>query len=98
MRREDNSQKLGDIVKAIMHSNTPIGRGLLKHNIQETARRALGENLQKHIKDIQYKTGTLFISLDSSIVKEEVSYVRGKIIQEINHTIHKEVVKEIRLK
>ena len=90
--REENSVKdiLGLIIK---DSNLEVGINAYK--VRLAWRDVLGPGISSYTQEVALKRGTLFVKLTSTIVIEELTYGKSKIISLLNEEIGAEVVKDI---
>lgn len=82
---------LGEIIK-----KNALENGLDAARIQDIWSQSLGQNIQAYTKEVRLENDTLIVRLNSSVLREEMRYGKDKIIQLINESLQKEVVKEIR--
>ena len=97
MNKRDNTQKLSSIINKVINKNN------LRHKIDQLSiidiwRDIIGENIHKYVKEEKVKDYTLYIKLKSSVVRNEISYNKSRIIEKINKKIGKQAIKEIILK
>jgi hypothetical protein len=57
----------------------------------------MGENIHKYTYKVYYKRGILYVKLKSSVLKEELTFEKEKIIQLLNKELGKEYIKEMEL-
>ena len=57
----------------------------------------MGKNIQKYTYKVYYKKGILYVKLKSSVLKEELTFEKVKIIKLINKELGKEYIKEMEL-
>ena len=57
----------------------------------------MGENIQKYTYKVYYKRGILYVKLKSSVLKEELTFEKAKIIKLLNKELGKEYIKEMEL-
>ena len=55
----------------------------------------MGKLIAKHTIDIKVRKGKLHISLDSAVLKEELSYSKTKIMELVNEKLGRDAVEEI---
>lgn len=82
---------LGDIIK-----KNDLENGLDAARIQDIWSECLGENIQAYTKEVKLQNDTLIVRLTSSVLRQEMSYGKDKIVKLINDSLQKEVVKDIR--
>jgi hypothetical protein len=57
----------------------------------------MGENIQKYTHKVYYKRGILYVKLKSSVLKEELTFEKAKVIKLLNKELGKEYIKEMEL-
>ncbi len=58
----------------------------------------LGSNLRKYVIDKYFNNGVIYISLSSSVLRNELSMQKSGLISSVNQNIGKKLVKDIILK
>ena len=58
----------------------------------------MGNGVNNYTTEIELRFDTLYVSLSSSVLREELSLGKSKIIRMINEEIGKELVKKIVLR
>lgn len=58
----------------------------------------MGAMIAKHTKDIYIKNKQLFVTLDSSALRNELSMAKTKIIKMLNEAVGSEIINDIVLK
>jgi hypothetical protein len=58
----------------------------------------MGNGVNSYTKEVVLKGSTLYVSLTSAVLREELSYGKQKIIAMINEELRKEVVTAIILR
>jgi hypothetical protein len=58
----------------------------------------MGNGVNSYTKEVVLKGSTLYVSLTSAVLREELSYGKQKIITMINEELRKDVVKDIVLR
>lgn|SRR5210317_102701 len=97
MAKRDGENTLGDVVKNFIESNK-LQKGLDKISVKEAWFSVLGKAVDKYTTDIQLDRDTLFVQLSSSVLREELSYGKEKIIRLLNKELGKELVKKLILR
>lgn len=54
-----------------------------------------GKMIAKHTKDLYFKEGVLYVSLDSAPLKQELSYAKSKLIEKLNQAAGKNMVRDM---
>ena len=58
----------------------------------------MGSNVNSYTKEITLKNKTLYVSLSSSVLRQELSYGKQKIVDLINKEIGGEIITKIVLR
>ena len=97
MNKRDNTQKLSSIIDKVINKNN-LRHKIDQLNIIDIWRDIIGKSIHKYVKEEKVKDYTLYIKLKSSVVRNEISYNKSRIIEKINKKIGKQAIKEIILK
>ena len=97
MNKRDNTQKLSSIINKVINKNN-LRHKIDQLNIIDIWRDIIGESMHKYVKEEKVMDLTLYIKLKSSVVRNEISYNKSRIIENINKRIGKQAIKEIILK
>ena len=90
--------KQANSVKSIiqkMTSNKFFGDGLRKVFIKKIWLNVMGKNVSQYTENIYIKNNTLFLKINSSALKQELSYGKDKIIDNFNNEIGSDEIKKI---
>ena len=71
--------------------------GIDNVKVQDAWAKTMGENIQKYTYKVYYKRGILYVKLKSSVLKEELTFEKVKIIKLINKELGKEYIKDMEL-
>lgn len=94
MARNDELQSLSEVLKSFVNENR-LQKGLDKVNVKDIWQQQMGPAINKYTSSIQLNNDTLYISLSSSVLREELSYGKEKIIKMMNEELGKELVKKL---
>lgn len=81
-----------------MISGYNLEKGIDKLNVREAWIKLLGSGIAAYTQQVELRKDTLFVSLSSNVLREELSYGLDKIITMINEDLGKEVIKKIILR
>lgn len=95
MKRFNDDFSIGDVMKEFMKKSTKLEAGLDVINVKETWFKMMGPAFKNYTTQIELRRQTLYIQLNSSVVKQELEYGKSKIIKMLNEELGKELVKEI---
>jgi len=96
-KRISDEQPLGDIIIELL-SKYRLGEKLDEHTLKGKWSEIAGPLVAKHTKSITLKKKILYIELDSSVVRKELSMIRSEIIEQLNSYFHKNSIEGIVLK
>ena len=93
-KREANSVK--DLMQSFIKENN-LTKGMQKLKIEEVWAQLMGAGVVSYTEQVQLQNKTLIIKLTSSVLREELSYGKEKIIQMINAEMGEDVVTKLLL-
>jgi hypothetical protein len=96
-KRVSNEGSIGDVLKEFIEKNK-LQTGMDKINVEEAWKSLMGNGVNSYTKEVVLKGTTLYVSLTSAVLREELSYGKQKIIKMINEELHKEVIKDVILR
>ena len=91
----DDAKKIKSILGEFISKNM-LTDGIDSARIQESWHKLLGENINAYTQNITLKKDVLVVKLTSSVLRQELSYGKDKIIRMINKSLGKEKVRDIR--
>jgi len=91
----DDAKKIKSILDEFISKNE-LTDGIDAARIQENWRKLLGENINVYTQKITLQQDTLIVKLTSSVLRQELSYGKEKIIEMINESLGKDKVSDIR--
>lgn len=96
-KRNNENLNMADALKEFVETNK-LEHGLNKVAIADAWKDLMGNGVNNYTTAIQLQRDTLYIQLSSSVLREELSYGKEKIIKMLNENLGKEVVKKIVLR
>lgn len=96
-KRNNDHSPIEDILKEFVETNK-LQDGLDKVNVKEAWVNLMGKGVNNYTTDIQLKGETLFVQLSSSVLREELSYGKEKIISMLNEALQKDLIRKIVLR
>ena len=96
MSTQQNSEErpLRDTLKQFLRANK-LEKGLDKVEIREVWHRLMGNGVQSYTTDVILRGDKLLVRLSSSVLREELSYGKQKIIDMINEEMGRPLVREL---
>ncbi len=96
-KRNNEHISIADALKEFVETNK-LEQGLDKINVQETWANLMGNGVNNYTTGITLQRNTLYVQLSSSVLREELSYGKEKIIAMLNEALGKELIKKIVLR
>lgn len=96
-KRLQNDSPIGDVLKAIISDNK-LQPGIDQVSVQDAWKSLMGNGVNTYTRQVSLRGSTLYVELNSAVLREELSYGKDKIIRMINEELGREVVKEVVLR
>lgn len=96
-KRNNEHLPISDIIREFVDANH-LQSGLDKVNVQDAWAQMMGNGVNNYTTAVQLERDTLYVQLSSSVLREELSYGKEKIISMLNESIGKEVIKKLVLR
>lgn len=87
------SEALSEFIK-----ENKLQKGMDKVEVREAWEKLMGNGVNNYTTAVELRNETLFISLSSSVLREELSLGKTKIIKMINEELGKDLVKKLVLR
>ena len=98
MKRNFESKSLKNVIGNIIDSSNKLNSGLNNIKVQNLWREVMGNNVNSYTNEIVLKKNTLFVNLSSSVLRQELSFGKQKIIDLLNKELGKTIIKKIVLR
>ena len=96
-KRQNDHIDIGDLLKEFVDTNN-LQKGLDSVNVREAWIRLMGNGVNNYTTNIKLQKDTLYVQLSSSVLREELSYGKNKIIAMLNEALGKELIKKLILR
>ena len=96
-KKLSNQQTIGAVLKQVIEANN-LQPGLDQVVVREVWRNIMGNGVNNYTKNVSFKNNTLYVELTSSVLREELSLGKSKIIKIINEELHRDVLKDVVLR
>jgi hypothetical protein len=96
-KRNNENLSISDALKEFVVTNK-LERGLDKVNVAEAWANLMGNGVNNYTTAVQLDRETLYVQLSSSVLREELSYGKEKIIKMLNESLGKELIKKLILR
>jgi hypothetical protein len=94
MDNEYNTHKLSDLLK-VFTEQKGLNEGLNQIEVKRAWKEQMGPAIEKYTTKIHLKKHTLFVRLNSAVLREELSYGKSKIIKNLNDSLGTELIQKI---
>ena len=98
MKRNFESKSLKNVIGNIIDSSNKLNSGLNNIKVQNLWREVMGNNVNSYTIEIVLKKNTLYVNLSSSVLRQELSFGKQKIVDLLNKELGKTVIKKIVLR
>ena len=92
--RFKESYSVRSIIQKISY-NKLLSGGLGKVFLNKVWSNVIGKNVSQYTENIYIKDNTLFLKINSSVLKQELSYGKEKIIENFNKEVGSNEIKKI---
>ena len=96
-KRTNDLLSLGDALKEFVGKHK-LQKGLDKVQVRDVWNDQMGPAIAKYTTAIKLDRDTLFVQLSSSVLREELSYGKQHIIDNLNKSLGKDLVKKLVLR
>lgn len=76
-------------------TTTPLAQGIDNERIKDIWNTTMGSQVQAYTKDIKLQGNTLYVTLNSSTLRQELNYGTDKIIDMLNEALKKGLIKKL---
>lgn len=97
MAKRDGEGTIGNVMKSFIETHK-LQDGLDKISVKDAWFSVLGEAIDRYTTDVHLDRDTLYVRLSSSVLREELSYGKDKIIKLLNEELGKDLVKKLILR
>tara|TARA_B100001989_G_C24370841_1_gene379264 strand:- start:196 stop:495 length:300 start_codon:yes stop_codon:yes gene_type:complete len=92
--RFKEAESIKNIIQKIT-TNKLLSSGLKKFFLKKIWLKVIGKNVSQYTRNIYIKNNTLYLTITSSALKEELSYGKDKIIKSFNKEIGNDEINKI---
>ena len=96
-KRLSKQSTVGDVLKQIIQVNK-LQPGMDQIDVKEAWQNLMGNGVNSYTKNVALRGSTLDGELSSSVLREELSHGKSKIIAMINEELKREVIKKVVLR
>ena len=95
--KRNNTNNVGNIIRKLM-KNPKLAEKMNELDALDVWKDLIGDNLQKFVVSAKMEKGNLYVKLSSSVLRNELSYKKSELKEQINQKLGRKIVKEIILK
>ena len=88
---------MGEALDAFIQKNK-LQKGMDKVQVREAWANLMGNGVNNYTTSVELQRDTLFVSLSSSVLREELSHGKSKIITLLNEELGKDLIRKIVLR
>ncbi|MBO6532444.1 MULTISPECIES: DUF721 domain-containing protein [Flavobacteriaceae] len=96
-KRHSSHIPLSEALSEFIQENK-LQKGMDRVNARDAWSSLMGNGVNNYTTSVELKNETLYVSLSSSVLREELSLGKSKIIKMINEELGKELVKKLVLR
>jgi len=93
-KRQNDHSPIEDILKEFVKTNH-LQEGLDKVNVKEAWQNLMGNGVNNYTTALELKRNVLYVRLSSSVLREELSYGKEKIVTMLNEELGKDLIHKI---
>ena len=93
-KRQNDSFKIDDLMKSFVKENK-LEKGLDKVNVEAAWRVMMGNGVNTYTTSVKLHKDVLYVELSSSVLREELSYGKDKIIAMLNESLGKNLITKL---
>lgn len=96
MKRNKNDESLKEVINRLWEAYG-FTEKMISIQVVNSWEKMMGEQIAKRTRDIQLKNKVLSVTVNSSVLANELMMARKKVAQMINQEIGKRVVEEVKI-
>ncbi len=94
-KRENKTYKIKDLIPNMLRENK-LQKGIDQFVVKGVWEEVMGKGVMSYTESVSLKNRILFVRLSSSALKEELSYGKAKIVDMLNESLKKVLIKSIK--
>ncbi len=89
-----NDQPVADVLRTIVRELRMESK-LAQSEIRTLWERELGQLVNRHTTEVSFRNDTLYVNVNSSPLRQELLFSKGKLIAQLNGKLSQPVIKDI---
>ena len=98
MKRNFESKSIKNILGKLIDSSSNLNSGLNNIKVQKLWKEVMGSNANSYTNEVILKNKTLYVNLNSSVLRQELSFGKQKIVDLLNKELGKKIIQKIVLR
>ena len=94
MARDKHFVTLGDAINEFLERNN-LQSKINEVKLSDTWEVLVGKAIKSHTKELFIKEKTLYVKVDSSVVRQEINFMRRRLVDKINKVFNSDMLDEI---
>lgn len=94
--QKKNNLSIGEAIQELI-ATYQLSAKLNEVKVVNAWKKVVGSVIDKHTTNIYVKNEVLHVYIDSAVIKQELSYSKNKLVQQLNQEAGSEVLKELRV-
>ncbi|MBS9766512.1 MAG: DUF721 domain-containing protein [Flavobacteriaceae bacterium] len=94
--RNNDVFSIQDLMARVLEKNN-LSKGMLQLKVKDLWNDLMGSGVASYTQNVELRKNALFVRLSSSVLRQELSYGKEKIIKMLNKELENEVIKELHL-
>lgn len=95
-KRENEANSIQDLMQSFIKENN-LTKGMQKMKVEESWSKLMGQGVANYTNSVKLQKKTLIVQLSSSVLREELSYGKEKIIKMMNEELGQELITKLML-
>jgi hypothetical protein len=95
--KQEKDHSIGGALREFISANK-LQPGIDRLNAKDAWKKHMGKGVNNYTTSVDLRNGTLFVSLSSSVLREELSLGKSKIIALLNEELGRELIKKLVLR
>ncbi len=93
-KRQNEFHSIQDLMKDVIKENK-LTKGMHQLTVKDAWAKLMGQGVVSYTNKVELNGKTLFVSLKSSVLREELSYGKEKIIKMMNDEIGEKLISKL---
>lgn len=93
-KRQNESHSIQDLMKDVIKENK-LTEGMRQLSVKDAWAKLMGNGVVSYTNRVELNGKTLIVNLKSSVLREELSYGKEKIIKMMNEELGEELISKI---